>query len=488
MRLREAEGGEGEDLVEDGVRDVLGDAARGGAVAEGLPLRPHRRLGAAAAHRPAQRLRLAGAEAGERDGDVEAPGPGRRSRRASRAAALRAAGGRRGSGSPGRRAAPRAARGTGARRRPGSGPGGRAPPRSRGRRGPAAGCAGASASARATRSGTRRRCRPPGSRRRPRRRRAAPARGRCRSPVSAIATTHSSTAESMPSPSRSILRKPASAQESLSHWQIVRPAIAAGCSGTIVDSGRSEMTMPPGCCERWRGRPAMSCASAASARKRRSPARGASPGSCSSSSADGAGVPAVGGLREPGDVGGGQAERLAELADRTAGAVGGEGADERRLPRPVAVVHAQDQLLADVAREVEVDVGHRGELGVEEAAERQPRLDGVDVREARQVADDRADARAAPAPGRQDVPRRAGAAHLERDLAGQLEHLVVQEEEARQAVAADQRELVVEPSRAPPRASARPAGSAPRTGGGRGRRARGPARRSSRAAGSRGRA
>src|SRR5258707_13699831 len=36
----------------------------------------------------------------------------------------------------------------------------------------------------------------------------------------------------MPRPSRSILRNPASAQESLSHWQIWRPAIAAGWTGT----------------------------------------------------------------------------------------------------------------------------------------------------------------------------------------------------------------------------------------------------------------
>ncbi len=35
----------------------------------------------------------------------------------------------------------------------------------------------------------------------------------------AICSTQSSTAESIPRPSRSIFRKPASAQESLSHWQ-----------------------------------------------------------------------------------------------------------------------------------------------------------------------------------------------------------------------------------------------------------------------------
>ena len=80
-----------------------------------------------------------------------------------------------------------------------------------------------------------------------------------------------------------------------------------------------------------------------------------------------------------------------------------------------------------------------------------------------QVADDRADARAAAAAGRQQHPRRVGAAHLERHLAGDLEHLVVQQEEARQPVVADQRELLVEPARAPRPACASRARTARRT-------------------------
>ena len=90
---------------------------------------------------------------------------------------------------------------------------------------------------------------------------------------------------------------------------------------------------------------------------------------------------------------------------------------------------ADDQLLADVAREVEVDVGDRGELAVEEAADRQIGLDRVDVGEAGQVADDRADRAAAAAAGRERVAGRAGAAHLDGDLAGELEHLPVEQEE-----------------------------------------------------------
>ena len=56
----------------------------------------------------------------------------------------------------------------------------------------------------------------------------------------------------------------------------------------------------------------------------------------------------------------GQAERLAEVADRAARVVGREGGDERGVLAAVPLGDPDDQLLADVAREVEVDVGHRG--------------------------------------------------------------------------------------------------------------------------------
>ena len=106
---------------------------------------------------------------------------------------------------------------------------------------------------------------------------------------------------------------------------------------------------------------------------------------------------------------------------------------------------ANDQLLADVPWEVEIDVRHGDHLVVDEAAERETRFDRVDVRETRQVADDRADARAAAAAGRQRVPRAARAAHLERALARQLEHLPVQQEETGETEPRDQLQLVVEP-------------------------------------------
>ena len=155
-------------------------------------------------------------------------------------------------------------------------------------------------------------------------------------------------------------------------------------------------------------------------------------------------MPAVGHAREPLELAERKAERLADVADRAAAAVGREARDERGVLAAVLLGDGDDQLLADLAREVEVDVGHAGHLVVEEAAERELRLDGVDVREAGEVADDRADARPAAAAGRKRMARRAGAAHLEGALARELEHLPVQEEEAGEAEARDQRQLVVE--------------------------------------------
>ena len=90
-------------------------------------------------------------------------------------------------------------------------------------------------------------------------------------------------------------------------------------------------------------------------------------------------VPAVG---DPGDalqLGEREAERLADIPDRAPGAVGGEARDERCVLAAVALGDGDDQLLADVAREVEIDVGHRGELAVEEAPEREVLRNRIDV-------------------------------------------------------------------------------------------------------------
>lgn len=58
----------------------------------------------------------------------------------------------------------------------------------------------------------------------------------------------------MPRPSRSTFTIPMSAQSSLSHWTTTRPGILAFSSGTTASSWPRQMTMPPECCPRWRGR------------------------------------------------------------------------------------------------------------------------------------------------------------------------------------------------------------------------------------------
>ncbi len=100
-------------------------------------------------------------------------------------------------------------------------------------------------------------------------------------------------------------------------------------------------------------------------------------------------IPAVGDPCEPFQLGERQPERLADVANRTTAAIARERRDERGVLTAVALGDAHDQLLSDVTRKVEVDVGHGDHLVVDEATERQAGRDGIDVREACQVADDR---------------------------------------------------------------------------------------------------
>ena len=123
----------------------------------------------------------------------------------------------------------------------------------------------------------------------------------------------------------------------------------------------------------------------------------------------------------------------------------GEARDEGGVLAAVLLRHGHDQLLADVAREVEVDVGNGLELAVQEPPERELGLDRVDMREPGQIADDRADRASASTPRRKDVPGDGSASDLECHLARQLEHFPVQQEESGQAELADQRELFVQP-------------------------------------------
>ena len=207
--------------------------------------------------------------------------------------------------------------------------------------------------------------------------------------------------------------------------------------------------MPPGCWEMCRGRPAISAVRNWKARHRFETSLRSASGKAGHLLGDARGIPPVGEPGEPLELRLRQPERLADVADRTARAIGGEARDEASVLVAVPLRDGDDQLLADVARKVEVDVRDRGQLVIEEAPERELVRDRIDVREAGQVTDDRADRAAAPTPGRQEAPGRVAAAHLQGALPRQLEHLPVEQEEAGQPELVDQRELALQAGAGP---------------------------------------
>ena len=152
--------------------------------------------------------------------------------------------------------------------------------------------------------------------------------------------------------------------------------------------------------------------------------------------------PRIGAACDPLDLAGWEAEHLAQLAHCPPHAERRKGRDQRRAVVAEAVVHARDQPLANVAGEVEVDIGKAVQVLVQETPQCQAVLDGIDVREPGQVADQRGDGGAPPPPGRQQRPHGVRAADLDRDLTGKLEHLVMEQEEAGQPEPIDHLQLL----------------------------------------------
>ena len=60
---------------------------------------------------------------------------------------------------------------------------------------------------------------------------------------------------SIPSARQSTFRMPNSSRSSLFHSITVRSGMAAFSMGTSSHSGPRVITMPPVCCDRWRGKP-----------------------------------------------------------------------------------------------------------------------------------------------------------------------------------------------------------------------------------------
>ena len=95
------------------------------------------------------------------------------------------------------------------------------------------------------------------------------------------------------------------------------------------------------------------------------------------------------------------AQHAADVADRGAGQHRAEGDDLGDVVLAVLAPDVGDDLVAPAVLEVDVDIGHRHAVGVEEALERELVEDRVDRGDAERVGDDRARG-AAPA-GRLDA-------------------------------------------------------------------------------------
>ena len=136
-------------------------------------------------------------------------------------------------------------------------------------------------------------------------------------------------------------------------------------------------------------------------------------------------------LGDPVDLAVGVAQHAADVADRGPGQHRAEGDDLGDVVLAVLAPDVGDDLLAPSVLEVDVDVGHRHPVRVEEALERQLVEDRVDRRDPQRVGHDRA-------------RRRSPAGGLDPLLAGEPDEVGDDQEVAGVAHRQDHAELVVE--------------------------------------------
>ena len=187
----------------------------------------------------------------------------------------------------------------------------------------------------------------------------------------------------MPRPSTSILRMPSASRSSLSHSTKVRSAMAPLPIGITSSSRLRVMTKPPTCCDRWRGKPTISRASAAICRTRR--LCRIEPGAREVGLAVAAAAPDRGRQRADGVLA--QAEGLADLADGRAAAIGDHGGGDAGALAAVFAVDILNDLLAPLVLEIDVDVGRLAPLRRDEALEQQIGAVGIDLGDAEAEAD-----------------------------------------------------------------------------------------------------
>ena len=105
-------------------------------------------------------------------------------------------------------------------------------------------------------------------------------------------------------------------------------------------------------------------------------------------------------LAQPVDLAVGHAEHPADIAQHGAGLQFAEGDDLRHPVAAVFLLDVADHLVAPVLAEIDVEIGHRHPLGVEEPLEQQAEAQRVEIGDRQRPGDHRAGARAAPGPDR----------------------------------------------------------------------------------------
>ena len=143
----------------------------------------------------------------------------------------------------------------------------------------------------------------------------------------------------------------------------------------------------------------------------------------------------------------GKPQGLAQVACGPLQLVGAHHSREGGAVPAPPVVHPYYQLLPDVAGKVQVDIRDRCHVLGQEALQGEVELQGIDVREADQVAHQHRHRRA-PSPARRPLLQGylgVAQAQLDHYLPGELDDVVVDQKEAGQVVLLDQGELLPQP-------------------------------------------
>ena len=140
----------------------------------------------------------------------------------------------------------------------------------------------------------------------------------------------------MPRPSTSTLSSPRSSRSVFSHWITVRSGIAAFSTGTSSDNRPLEITKPPTCCDKCRGKSEYFPDQVQEPFDNR--AFGIEPGFEDTAVIDTLPIPPLHRTRQTPDLQITQAQRLADISECTAWPIGNDRGRERRtLPAVLCI-------------------------------------------------------------------------------------------------------------------------------------------------------